>query len=131
MANLIKIDELNDALTGVLEEYREEVTEDLKATTKDAMKELVKTTKGTAPVGHKRSKHYKNSISSKKIHEDSYGLSMVWFVRGSDYRLSHLLNDGHALRDGGRWPGTNFIGDAIDKVVPEYIKATEEKLGNG
>lgn len=122
-----KIEHLNDTIKGVLDEYNDDVVKGLKKETKNAMKDLVTNTKETAPVGN-RSKHYRDNIASKTLNENRYGITKLWYVRGSDYRLSHLLNNGHALRDGGRYPGTNFIGKAVDHIVPWYLDKIEKIL---
>lgn len=102
--------------------------------TGDAMHNLVQKTKATAPVG-KRSDHYRDSIDSRVLHsgrtKDGTAYFEQWYVRGSDYRLSHLLNNGHALRDGGRYEGTNFIGKAYQEVQTDFIKAIEEAIRKG
>lgn len=126
----IQIDELNKAIVDALEDYNDKVVTGLKKNTKRAMKDLVANTKATAPVG-KRSHHYRDSITSKTISESRYGIAKLWYVKGSDYRLSHLLNNGHALRNGGRYPGTNFIGKAVDRILPWYLNAIEEVIKNG
>ena len=126
----IQIDELNEAIKNALEDYNESIITELKKNTNKAMKDLVDKTKATAPVGN-RKKHYRDNISSKTISESKYGVSKLWYVKGSDYRLSHLLNNGHALKDGGRYPGTNFIGKAVDDILPIYINAVEEAVKNG
>lgn len=126
----INVDQLNEAINAELKSYNETIVKGVKKYTVKAMKELVNTTKATAPVGN-RSKHYKDSITSKTLEENSNGVTKVWYVKGSDYRLSHLLNNGHALRDGGRYPGTNFIGNAVDTIVPKYVKEIEEVIKNG
>ena len=126
----IQIDELNKAIINALDDYNDNVVTGLKKNTKRAMKDLVANTKATAPVGE-RSQHYRDSIASKTVSESQYGISKLWYVKGSDYRLSHLLNNGHALRDGGRYAGTNFIGKAVDNILPWYLKAIEEVIKNG
>ena len=129
MSDLIKVDELNAAIMESLENYNQAAIKGLKKTTTRAMKDLVANTKATAPVG-KRSKHYRDSITSRTESETQYGISKLWYVKGSDYRLSHLLNNGHALRDGGRYPGTNFIGKAVDAIIPWYVAQIAEVLKN-
>lgn len=129
-SKVTKIDELNIAISESLVDYHKTVVDGLKLTTTNAMKDLVKTTKATAPVGN-RNKHYRDSITSKTVSNTQYGVSKLWYVKGSDYRLSHLLNNGHALRDGGRYPGTNFIGNAVDEIVETYLRQVEEVLKNG
>lgn len=126
----ISIDELSEAINRELTLYSKDVTDKLKKQAAKSIRELVKETKATAPVGH-RKKHYKSSIRFKKLKEDMRGVTYVWYVNGSDYRLSHLLEDGHATRDGGRVEGTHFIKNATDKVIRDYEKAVEEAIKNG
>ena len=126
----ISVDELNEAIKDALEDYNEKVVTELKKSTKKAMSELVKTTKATAPVG-RRQKHYRESITSKTLEDTHYGLAKLWYVKGSDYRLTHLLEHGHALRDGGRYEGTQFIGNALDGIIDKYVKEIEEICKNG
>lgn len=128
--NLIQISELNDAIQGALEEYNENIVTGLKKTTTRAAKDLVDRTKATAPVGN-RTKHYRDNIAAKTLSENQFGVTKLWYVKGSDGRLSHLLNNGHALRDGGRYPGTNFIGNAVDDILAWYLTAIEEVIENG
>ena len=94
------------------------------------MKELVKKTKETAPVG-KRDKHYRDSISSRKVRENDRGAEYQWYVDGPDYRLSHLLENGHALKDGGRVEGTHFIANASEPILAEFERKVEEAVRNG
>lgn len=130
MSDLINVEELNTAIMDSLEDYNKKIIEGVKKNTKRAMKDLVANTKATAPVG-KREQHYRDHISSKTTIETAYGLTKAWYVRGPDYRLTHLLNDGHALRDGGRYPGTNFVGKAVDAIIPWYLAKIEEVIKNG
>ena len=94
------------------------------------MDHLVKDTKATAPVG-KRDKHYRDSIKSRKTRENDRTVEYTWYVEGPDYRLSHLLENGHALRNGGRVEGTHFIKNASDPILLQYIQAVEEVIKNG
>ena len=128
--NLIQIDELNNAIKNALDEYNADIVKGLKKNTTRAMKDLVQNTRDTAPVG-KRTEHYRDNIASKTVSESDYGIAKLWYVKGSDYRLSHLLNSGHALKDGGRYPGTNFIGKAVDRILPWYLNEVEEVIKNG
>jgi hypothetical protein len=126
----IGIEDLGDAIKKELTIYRENVTEGIKQEAKSSMSRLVKTTKATAPVGN-RQKHYRDSIKSKKVSETDREVTYLWYVAGSDYRLSHLLENGHANRDGGRTPGTHFIQKASDPILEDYLKAVEEVIKNG
>lgn len=130
MSNTIGVDELGEAIARELTIYGDNVIEGIKKEAKSSMSRLVKTTKETAPVGN-RQKHYRDSITSKKTDESDRSVEYTWYVKGSDYRLSHLLEKGHALRDGGRTEGTHFIEKASDPILEEYIRAVEEVIKNG
>lgn len=130
MSRTIGTDELGEAIARELTIYSQNVITGIKNEAKSHIKQLVKDTKATAPVGH-RSKHYRDSIKSKKTMETAREIEFTWYVDGSDYRLSHLLEKGHALRDGGRTTGTHFIQDASDPILEDYLKAVEEVIKNG
>lgn len=128
---IVDASQLSEALGEVLNDYGMAVVKGTKEEAKLAIDKLVKDTKATAPVGHRRNHHYKSSITSKKEWESAVGVGYLWYVKGSDYRLSHLLEHGHALRQGGRVNGTGFIKKASDAVIEEYLKNIEEVLKNG
>lgn len=130
MSKTVKLDELSKAIADDLARYDENVTKNIKVEAKKHISKLVKDTKATAPVGH-RTKHYKDSIAYKKYSEGTRFISYVWYVRGSDYRLSHLLEKGHALRNGGRSKAFHFIEKAKTPILESYIKKVEEVLKNG
>ena len=131
----ISIEDLVSEITEELTEYQREVVDvAVKAETDKAMKELVSKTKATAPVG-KRKKHYRDNIASRTLDNKNatYGFtySKLWYVKGSDYRLSHLLNNGHALRNGGRYEGTKFITKATNEVETAYLENLTKAIENG
>ena len=130
MATKVSIDGLADAVAKELKLYDKHVTEGIRKQVDKSMKQLVQETKGTAPVGH-RKKHYRDSITSKVTNQTLRAYEKTWYVRGSDYRLSHLLNNGHQLRDGGRYEGTQFITKASVSVIKDYEEAIREVLERG
>lgn len=126
---MVNIDDLTDAINRELTIYSHEVTEIIKDEANSHMKELVKKTKETAPVGN-RNKHYRDNISSKKTSDNDRGATYTWYVKGSDYRLSHLLENGHATKDGGRVEGTHFIEKASEPILADFEKKVEEAIRN-
>ena len=129
MRTRVKIEGLDQAISENLRLYSEEINEKVRLEGEKAVKQLVKDTKATAPVGH-RQKHYRDSIKYKAFKSRRTNW-YVWYVDGPDYRLSHLLEKGHALRDGGRTKGTHFIENASTPILEAYVKAVEEVIENG
>lgn len=129
MAN-IQIDQLSQVINRELTLYSKDIAEGVKREAKKSISQLVKETKATAPVGN-RSEHYRDNIASRKLEETDQGATYQWYVKGSDYRLSHLLENGHQTRNGGRVEGAGFIGKATVSVLEEYEKAIEEVCKNG
>lgn len=133
--NEISVDALVSKISEELTYYQQSVIDKaVQDETKKAMKTLVQKTKETAPVG-KRRKHYKDNITSKVLHKSARGYGVryreLWYVKGPDYRLSHLLNNGHALRNGGRFDGTKFITNATEEVESAYLEQLEKAIEKG
>lgn len=126
MSGIISIGDLSEVIDSTLKVYAEEKTEKVKKQSERSMKELVELTKSTAPVGHNTGTHYKDYISCKVLSESAYEKVMQWYVKPPYYTLTHLVNFGHQLRNGGRWNGTAFLSDAVEKISSDYITKIEE-----
>lgn len=129
MSKSIKPAELGAAIERELSLYHKGVNEAIDAAGAKAVKELVKRTKATAPVGVRGT--FKKNISSKQLRKDLNGSTYVWYVKAPDYRLTHLLVHGHATPTGGRTKADPFLKDAVDQVLPNYQRDVEEALRNG
>ena len=108
-------DQFSRAVIGILDDYGEDVAKEVRKAVDSTTRELVKETRRTAPkkaIGGRPAGTYANHISSKVGRDTPYVYSKLWFVRSPEYRLTHLLNNGHALRQGGRWEGTGFLTEA-------------------
>lgn len=129
MSKSVKIEDLSNAIREELEIYDRDIAQKIKRQAVKSIKQCVETTKLTAPVG-KRTKHYRDDIAWRTL-EDTYRKTVVqWYVKAPNYRLSHLLNNGHATKNGGRVEGTNFITRAHDETVRDYEKKIEDIIKN-
>jgi hypothetical protein len=125
----VKIADLGEVINRELTLHHKAINEGIRAEAEKSIKQLVKDTKATAPVG-RRKKHYRDKIKFKEI-RTTRNTHYIWYVDGPDYRLSHLLENGHALRKGGRVEGTHFIQKATDPIIEQYLQAVEEVVKNG
>ena len=125
MSKAIKPGDLGAAIAEELTIYHEKVNENCYAAGVNAVKDLVKKTKATAPTA---SGSFKKSIAWKELERSYRGFLVAWYVKSPDHRLTHLLVHGHATRNGGRTKANPFLKNALAKVLPEYEKKIEEAL---
>lgn len=125
----VQVEVLGEAIATELTIYASRVEEGIKAAGEKAVKDLVKKTRATAPVGARGS--FRKNITSTTKHKTRRNTTYVWHVKPPDHRLTHLLVKGHATRDGGRTRSNSFLTDALDEVLPEYEKEVEEAIKNG
>lgn len=126
MAKTIEPADLGKAIEQELTTYHRDILNKVNAAGEVAVKALVKKTKATAP---KRSGRFRRNIASKSEVGPS-GSRHIWYVKAPDYRLTHLLVNGHAKAGGGRVEGDPFLKNALDEVLPEYESAVEEAVKN-
>ena len=129
--------DLEAQMAQVLTIYSEEVNEKLREITTESMKQLVKDTKATAPVGRRKGQYKKNITAdysgTRRTARGIRGQNVhaTWYVKAPDYRLTHLLVRGHATNNGERTSANPFLQNAVDRLVPEYERKVEEVLRGG
>ena len=123
----ISIDDLADAIGERLTVYQSETARKILGVNKSTMKRFVKITKQTAP---RRTGKFAKAIRSTVEDNGITGSKGIWYVGGKEYRLTHLLVNGHQLRQGGRTKGDPFLENALESVADEYIKGIEEAVKN-
>jgi len=108
-----------------LTEYADLATEDLKAAVQDAGNAVKKQISATAP---RDTGAYAKSWAVKKTKETADSLTVVVHSRNR-YQLAHLLEFGHAKRNGGRVAARPHIAPAeqagIKKLEDDIKKALE------
>lgn len=113
----IKPEQLADTIMKELDDLAEDTTDTVKKVVQEAADTAVKELKATSP---KKTGKYAKSWTQKKVKETSSGKEIV--VHARRYQLTHLLENGHAKRDGGRVAARVHI-----KPVEEHVS---EKLEN-
>ena len=98
MGTKVSIGNMAEAIMKELDNYSELASDGVK----DAVKDAAKTVKGqiqdNAPV---KTGAYKKSWATKNTAESANRLEITVYSRNR-YQLAHLLEHGHAKRDGGR-----------------------------
>lgn len=121
----IKIDKLSDEIMKGLMEYKDLVADDVKSIVKKVGNDTKNEIKNNAP---KRTGAYKKSWSVKTTKENSNALTVTVHSKNR-YRLTHLLEKGHAKRGGGRTKAIPHIGPAEEKAIKELYDEISRKIG--
>lgn len=115
MGNRIRVDDLTSAIMEGLTDYGNLASETMKAAVKKAGKTVRQEIQANAP---KNTGAYAKSWTVKTVRETSNAIELVVHSRNR-YQLAHLLEFGHAKRNGGRVPGKAHIAPAEELGVRE------------
>ena len=124
----IKIDELGTEIAKLMSEYAADVAADMKAEANDVASNAVKELKVTSPEGEGSYKgHYKDGWTKKTESESATSIRIRIYNRKKP-GLTHLLENGHAKRGGGRVNGIPHIAPAEKMAAEEYEKRLKARL---
>ena len=121
----VKPDRLEKAVMKILDKYGEDVKANLEEITKEMAKKGAQEVKRNAKGAVKGTGEYAAGWTSKV---EVGRLSTTGVVYNKTPGLPHLLEHGHALRQGGRAPAFTHIEPVEEKLVAEYEKAVRSKL---
>ena len=120
----ISTGKLESAIKDILDDYSESVNDKVKKSVDDVSKELVADLKANSP---KRTGNYRKAWSRKK--EVSTSSKTAFIVHNSEhYRLTHLLEKGHAKSGGGRTKAIPHIAPAEERAISKLEKRIKEDL---
>ena len=128
----VTADQFADAIQDALSQYGDEcltvVEETIKEVAKEATKELKSSNTGAFKDRTGKYRKSWNVVTEKK----NLSFTAIVNARGPQYRLTHLLEYGHALRRGGRTVGSvkayTHIEMVNDWAQELAVKRLEEKL---
>ncbi|MCC8044189.1 MAG: HK97 gp10 family phage protein [Clostridiales bacterium] len=110
MASGVSIDDMANAIMQGLEEYADLATEDMKEAVKKTASSVRSEIKQNAPVD---TGAYKKSWATKKTAENSQSVTYTVYSKNR-YQIAHLLENGHANRNGGRTKAIPHIAPAAE-----------------
>lgn len=97
----VKVEDFANALAKQLSEYSDSVALEVKAAVDQIANEVVAEIKSHVTFDQPTGKYVK-AFRVKTTSEGRFNKTKTWYVAKPYYRLTHLLENGHALRNGGR-----------------------------
>lgn len=124
MAKATPHDQLAAAISGILDEYANDVTLSMK----DAVKKVTK--EGTKALKRASAKSFGNGDYAKswRFVYDADNLGASGLIYSSKPGLPHLLENGHMLRNGKFWTGKKHIEPIADQIEKEFEEEVVKKL---
>lgn len=122
MSKTIKPESLTETIKKYLSEYEEDIEEGVKDTTDKLTQEAVDELKDTSPKGHggRKIPYFKGWTKQKG--KENKGRYTVKIHNRTNYQLTHLLEFGHATRNGGRTRAIPHIRPVEEKYNKLYEK---------
>lgn len=129
MSNIrVKPDELGKAIAQIVTDYADVTSEDCAKAVEEVSKEVVSELHGVHPAGSGKYGSwdaYNKSWKSRKETKDKYYHKKATIYNEKYYRLTHLLEKGHALPQGGRsqaFPHIAPIAEKAEELLYNRIK---------
>jgi hypothetical protein len=124
----IDINRLAAQIANELSTYSQDVVEKVNVSSDRVGKAAVRKLKQTSP---KKSGDYAKSWTMKTQSEVGQPNKRIIHVKKPHYRLTHLLEFGHAKAGGGRVPGKPHIRPVEEEVIREFTREVEEAIRRG
>ena len=119
------MDDLTAQITTCLRDYTNEVTDKINAAIDEVGTQMLKDVKDKSP---KKTGEYKRGWK-KKTETSQGGNKSVTVYNDKKPKLTHLLEHGHAKRNGGRVNAIPHIYPAEQKAIQELERRIREELG--
>lgn len=128
MSKTIEPSELQKAVMNYLENYKEDIDEDVVETVDQVTREARDELKQISPrrQGTRSNPYYRGwAIKLSKRRTGQYH-KVIW--NKTNYQLTHLLEFGHATRNGGRTRAIPHIRPVEEKYNVEFVDLLEKKI---
>lgn len=125
MSKSIKPDLLTEEIMKALESYSDDISEVVVEEANQIGKKVVDELKQNSPTGVRKS--YAKGWKLKK--DQKVRRYSVKVHNKTDYQLTHLLEFGHATRNGGRTKANPHIRPVEEKYSKEFEDELREKIG--
>lgn len=119
----VKINDMSSAIRNILEEFGDKATDAVRESAQLVGKNTAKELRHNSP---KKTGKYAKGWKTKYAKTVDGGSAVVY--NQDRYQLTHLLENGHMNRDGGKTEGIEHIGPANEKAQQEFLAEIEKRI---
>ena len=127
---IVNPDNLDSAVNDILTDYYNGTTEEIKKASARAIRQCRDEIKAHITFTE-HTGDYVMAMTTKKTAESTSGAEYTWYVKAPHYRLTHLLEKGHALRNGGRTRAFPHIIYGAQVAVDYFLAEIRRIMGGG
>lgn len=128
MSKKVKPDDLQKAVMDYLIQYKEDIDEDVIETVDETTRKAKAELKETSPrgKGSRANPYYRGWAVKLSKRKTGVYHKVVW--NKTNYQLTHLLEFGHATRNGGRARAIPHIRPVEEKYNIEFVDKLKKKI---
>ncbi|CAM3616509.1 HK97 gp10 family phage protein [Erysipelothrix anatis] len=120
--------DLGNLIVETIHDYSNEVKNGIDLTAEEVGKKTMSKVRSGAP---ERTGKYRKAISLKVEKQLLGNKKVTVYVKKPYYRLAHLLEHGHALKNGGRTQSFKHWEPAEKEAVESFVKGVSQVIENG
>ena len=116
----IPLDQLASTIQEGLNLYSKAILDGVDEAAKTAVDEMVQSTKQRPTKDYRATGKYARCHASQVGENSLTAKSRIWYVKDPQFRLTHLLNNGHRTRSGGHVSGDNHVTNAAEQAMSRF-----------
>ena len=121
-----------EALASTIQEglnlYSTNILNGIDQAAKTAVDEMVQTTKQRPTRDYRATGKYARCHASQVGENSLTAKSRIWYVKDPQFRLTHLLNNGHRTRSGGHVSGDHHVTNAAETAMSRFEDEVREVI---
>lgn len=131
MADSYTVEEFAMAINEALQEFAGAVDYDVWYVTEKVAKQAAANVReGIKSSGIKGTGAYRKSIRVRSLKEKRLVHTKIVYAKAPEYRLTHLLEYGHATANGGRTRAFTHWKPAEQKAIDDFVKELREAIND-